>query len=70
MDVIFLTTEDVLRIHENQISLYGGEATVRDQSLMESAAETPRASFDGEYPHGDTFEMAAAYWYHIVQNHP
>lgn len=70
MDIIFLTTDDVLQIHVDQISLYGGEPTVRDHGLMESAVETPRASFDGEYLHGDIFEMAAAYWYHIVKNHP
>jgi death-on-curing protein len=30
----------------------------------------PQASFGGEYLHADLFEMAAAYLYHIVQNHP
>lgn len=30
----------------------------------------PQASFDGAFLHGDLFEMAAAYLYHIVQNHP
>jgi len=30
----------------------------------------PQASFGGEFLHKDLFEMAAAYLYHIVQNHP
>ena len=30
----------------------------------------PQASYGGEYFHADLFEMAAAYLYHIVQNHP
>ena len=30
----------------------------------------PQASFGGQYLHKDLFEMAAAYLYHIVQNHP
>jgi death-on-curing protein len=30
----------------------------------------PQASFGGKFLHKDLFEMAAAYLYHIVQNHP
>jgi len=29
----------------------------------------PQASFGGEFLHKDIFEMAAAYLFHIVQNH-
>jgi death-on-curing protein len=30
----------------------------------------PEAGFGDQYLHADLFEMAAAYLYHIVQNHP
>jgi death-on-curing protein len=30
----------------------------------------PRAGFGGQFLHADLFEMAAAYVFHIVQNHP
>ena len=30
----------------------------------------PRASFGGEFLHADLFEMAAAYFFHLVQNNP
>jgi death-on-curing protein len=30
----------------------------------------PQASFGGEFLHGSLFEMAAAYLFHLVQNHP
>ncbi len=30
----------------------------------------PRACFGGEFLHADLHEMAAAYMYHLVQNHP
>ena len=30
----------------------------------------PKASFGGEWLHRDLFEMAAAYAYHLSQNHP
>ncbi len=70
MAIEFLATEDVLYIHQNQIERYGGEHGVRDQHLLESAVAQPQATFDGQYLHSDLFEMAAAYLFHIVQNHP
>lgn len=38
--------------------------------LLESALAQPEASFAGEWLHGDLFAMAAAYAYHLCQNHP
>ncbi|MFN7430988.1 MAG: type II toxin-antitoxin system death-on-curing family toxin [bacterium] len=66
----FLRIEDALRIHQDQIELYGGSPDLRDPGLLISAVETPRATFGGQFLHGDLFEMAAAYLFHIVQNHP
>jgi len=66
----FLGIEDILMLHADQVNLYGGEHGVRDMGLLESAAAQPRASFGGEFLHIDIFEMAAAYLFHIVQNHP
>lgn len=66
----FLSLGDVLTIHKDQIDRYGGAHGIRDQGLLESALAQPRATFGGEYLHNDLPEMAAAYLYHIVQNHP
>jgi death on curing protein len=66
----FLGLEDVLSLHADQVALYGGEYGVRDLGLLESAIAQPRATFGGESLHKDQFEMAAAYLFHIVQNHP
>lgn len=66
----FLDIPDLLRIHADQVDLYGGEHGVRDPGLLESAAAQPRATFGGQFLHGDVFDMAAAYLFHIVQNHP
>lgn len=52
------------------IDQYGGSDGIRDNGLLESAVATPQASFGGEYVHGTIFEMAAAYLFHIVKNHP
>lgn len=48
----------------------GGSGGVRDPILLDSAIAQPRATFGGEYLHGDLFLMASAYLYHIVKNHP
>jgi death-on-curing protein len=66
----FLSTEDVLTLHADQVELYGGEHGVRDLGLLDSAVAQPQASFGGRFLHEFPFGMAAAYLYHIVQNHP
>jgi death-on-curing protein len=66
----FLSLEDVLTLHADQVALYGGDHGVRDLGLLESAIAQPQATFGGEFLHKDLFEMAAAYLFHIVQNHP
>jgi death-on-curing protein len=70
VDIRFLTVEDALQLHADQVAMYGGEPSVRDRGLLESALAQPRATYDGRSLHGDLFEMAAAYMFHIVQNHP
>jgi len=68
--VEFLTLQDILDSHHEQIQSYGGTDGLRDKSLLESALAQPCAEFDGQYLHKDLFEMAAAYLFHLVQNHP
>lgn len=70
MNPDFLTVDDVLAIHADQIARYGGADGVRDAGMLISAVETPRASFGGELLHNDLPQMAAAYLFHLVQNHP
>ncbi len=69
-DITFLHLEDILEVHQEQIELYGGSLGVRDAGLLESVCAMPAAGFGGEYLHKDIFEMAAAYLFHITQNHP
>ena len=66
----FLTSEHVVAIHEDQIRRYGGGLGVRDIGLLQSAMAQPRASFGGEWLHPTLFDMAAAYLFHLVENHP
>ena len=69
-DILFLTLAEAIEIHTDQIHRYGGQSGVRDLGLLESALAQPEASFAGEWLHGDIYEMAAAYAYHLCQNHP
>ena len=66
----FLTLSEVLAILRDQITRYGGEFGVRDLGLLSSAVAVPQAAFDGAPLHTDLYEMAAAYMFHISQNHP
>src|SRR5438552_1335236 len=70
MEPVFLSLEDVLELHEDQVSRYGGSHGVRDLGLLLSAIEMPRATFGGEFLHEGIYGMASAYLFHIVQNHP
>ncbi|MBI1292929.1 type II toxin-antitoxin system death-on-curing family toxin [bacterium] len=70
MDLTFLSVEEVLTIHMDQIVRYGGDGTLLDRRLLESAVAQPPATFAGNWLCDDLFAMAAAYLYHIVQNHP
>jgi death-on-curing protein len=67
---VFLTLADVIEIHLDQIQRYAGRPGIRDAGLLESAVAMPQAAMGEEYLHGDLFEMAAAYLFHIVKNHP
>jgi len=70
MEPIFLALNEVLEIHEQQIELYGGSHGVRDMNLLESSLGVPQTTFGGEYLHPTLAAMAAAYLFHITQNHP
>lgn len=67
---LFLDLEQVMRLHASMIERYGGTEGTRDVGLLQSAVAIPQMAYGGEYLHADVFEMAAAYLYHIVQNHP
>ena len=68
--MVFVTLDDILESHLNQIDTYGGSHGIRDIGLLESAIAQPEACFGGQYLHADIFQMASAYIYHLVMNHP
>jgi death-on-curing protein len=66
----FLTLDEVLALHAWQITSYGGTPGIRELGLLESALAVPQSTFDGAFLHATVHEMAAAYLFHIAQNHP
>ena len=66
----FLSLDEVLELHADQISSFGGTDGVRDEGLLESALAQPQATFGGDFLHPTISEQAAAYLYHIAMNHP
>ena len=70
IDPLFLTLDEVLGIHADQIRRYGGRPGLRDLGLLQSALAMPETTFGGEFLHGTVFEMAAAYLFHLARNHP
>jgi len=69
MEPVFLSLDEVLEIHEQQIERYGGSSGLRDAAGLESAVATPQATFGGEFLHASIPAMAAAYLFHLCQNH-
>ena len=70
MEPTFLTLAEVVAIHRDQIARYGGAEGARDWGLLQSALAAPATGVGGRFLHSDLCEMAAAYLFHIVQNHP
>ena len=66
----FLTLEEVLEIHLDQIDRYGGAAGLRDANLLDSAVQSPAMTFGGAYLNADLFQMAATLLFSLVNNHP
>jgi death-on-curing protein len=66
----FLTFEDVLMIHADQIASFGGTPGLRDEGLLMSALAQPEVMFDQQLLHPTISEQAAAYLYHLAMNHP
>lgn len=69
-DPIFLSLAEIIEIHDYQIKNFGGAHGLRDIELLKSAIAMPSATFGGTYLHPTIYEMASAYLFHLVENHP
>ena len=70
MEFTHHTVAGIFAIHEEVLAAHGGLAGVKDLALLESAIAAPQASFSGQALVQDPLEIAAAYLFHLCQNHP
>jgi death-on-curing protein len=63
---IFLTLDEVLRIHARSLVEHGGSDGTRDPGLVESALASAKNSFCSA--NGDLFEVAASYAFHLAES--
>lgn len=68
--IIFLTLDEVLAIHHEEVEKFGGSHGVRTLDLLDSALHRPQASFMGEDLYPTLFHKAAALMHSILLNHP
>lgn len=68
--ILFPSKRQIIALHDHLCDLFGGSLGLRDEGLLDSAIETPQSGFGNEYFHQFPFEMAAAYLFHLVKNHP
>src|SRR5687768_13171447 len=64
MDRIYVTLEDAVAIHGDQLSLYGGAPGIRDVGLIVSALHRPQTGC-----YSDLIEEAAALWESLTMHH-
>ena len=65
---IWLDANDIVDIHAEQLTLFGGPSGTRDEGLLESALSRPMNQW--HYGESDLAALAAAYAFGIARNHP
>jgi len=63
---IFLTLEEVLKIHARSLAEHGGSEGIREPGLVESALASAANTF--HYGGGDLFDIAASYAFHLAES--
>lgn len=63
----WITTSQAVRIHAEQLAIFGGPAGVSDPNLLESALHRPRNKWS--YGGTDLAALAAAYAFGLARNH-
>lgn len=66
----FITTEEAMFFHREEVKMAGGAAGIRDMEALAAALMAPQATFGGAYLLADLFEMAAVYIESICTRHP
>ena len=67
---LYLSVEQVIEIHRQQIAAFGGSHGLRDCGALEAAVARPQVTFDGEDLYPGLPDKAAALFHSLVLNHP
>ena len=67
-DPTWLTLEDIVALHGEQLAIFGGPAGIRDRGLLEPALGRPLNRWN--YGESDLARLAASYAFGISRNHP
>jgi death on curing protein len=67
-DYLWIDQADAIIYHDQQITVHGGSAGLRDAGLLDSALARPQMK--AQYGETDLAVLAAAYGYGIARNHP
>lgn len=70
VDTYYLTLEQILVIHQDQILRYGGLEGLKSLELLESAVFRPQSIFGGKELYPTIFDKAAALVHSLLLNHP
>src|SRR3989338_7520715 len=65
----YLSAEEILALHDRLIETIGGSLGVREENLLRSIAERPKASFGGQEQFPTLFLKAAAYLEAVATYH-
>ena len=68
--IVWLEKAMALAIHDRQLVEHGGNAGVRDATLLESALARPQQLFTYGDPAPDLAELAASLAFGLARNHP
>ena len=64
----WISKEQAVRIHAEQLAVFGGPAGLRDEGMLESALGRPQNKW--AFGETDYAALAAAYAFGIARNHP
>lgn len=68
VEPIWIEAQIAMAVHDRQLSEHGGPSGVRDVGMLESALARPVNQWT--YGEDDRCQLAAAYAFGIVRNHP
>ncbi|WP_084448742.1 type II toxin-antitoxin system death-on-curing family toxin [Desulfovibrio inopinatus] len=64
----WLSEKFILAVHDEHIAVHGGSEGIRDPGLLSSALARPQNLL--AYSSPNIFDLAAAYAFGIIRNHP